>query len=167
LAYEGFNPTEVTSEVDCHREEVLDLDDVFRHDAGVPEGRPRGGWVCSVSLFYTEEDFVLNEAVETEIAFATYHIGDDDVCELVDIEVATHFKGHGLGRRLVEEVLGDINIKGGSSVYLFAYEPEEGSREEFFSRFGFRPLTIPKDKWASTSLPHPMRLKLEDGTGET
>jgi GNAT superfamily N-acetyltransferase len=156
-----FSPSEVTSEVDCHREEVLDLDDIFQGDADLDGDRPRGGWACTISLFVLEDDFALGEEVELEIAFASYNIGDDDVCELVDIEVATAYRGHGLGKRLMEEVLRDIKLKGGTRVYVFAYEPEEGSREEFFTRFGFRALEVPDREWLSTSLPHPMRLELE------
>jgi GNAT superfamily N-acetyltransferase len=156
---------QVTSEVDCHREEVLTLDAVFRHHSGLGDGE-RGGWACNVSLFVLEDDFALGEEVEMEIAFASYHIGDDDLCELVDMEVAATYQGHGLARRLVEEVLSDIRLKGGTRVYLFAYEPEEGSREDFFSQFGFMQVDVPDEEWTSSSLPHPMFLDVEDGAGE-
>jgi GNAT superfamily N-acetyltransferase len=153
----------VTSEVDCHREEVLDLDTVFRCDAGLHPETPRGGWACTVSLFVLEDDYALNEEVETEIAFATYNIGDDDVCEIVDLEVAADYRGHGLARRLVEETLADIALKGGGRVYLFAYEPEDGSRVDFFSRFGFHPLEDAEESRSSSSMPFPMRLDIEEG----
>jgi GNAT superfamily N-acetyltransferase len=159
---EPFRTTDVTSEVECHREEVLDLDTVFRSDAGIDGDRPRGGWACSVSLFILEDNYALNEEVETEIAFATYNIGDDDVCEVVDMEVATAYRGRGLARRLVEEALADIALKGGTRVYLFAYEPEEGSRVDFFSRFGFVPLPPPDEPSSSNSMPHPMRLDIDE-----
>ena len=155
-----FRMSEVTSEVDCHREEVLELDEVFRSHAGIPLAESRGGWACTVSLFQLEDDFVQGQEVEVEIAFASYQIGDDDVCELVDMEVATDYREHGLGRRLVEELLADIRLKGGSRVYLFAYEPDEGDRNDFFTRFGFHPLEIPEEGLPSTSLPNPMWLDL-------
>jgi GNAT superfamily N-acetyltransferase len=158
---EGFRPEDVTSEVDCHREEVLDLDQVFCHDAGLPDDTSRGGWMCTVSLFVMEDDYALNEMVEAEIAFATYHIGDDDVCELVDLEVASAYRGYGLGDRLVEESIADIRLKGGSRVYIFAYEPDEGSREKFFQRHGFVPVEFPDAEWSASTLPHPMRLDLD------
>ena len=151
---------QVTSEVDCHREEVLTLDGAFRHHAGLGGGE-RGGWACTVSLFVLEDDFALGEEVEMEIAFASYHIGDDDICELVDMEVATAYRGQGLARRLVQEALADIRIKGGTRVYLFAYEPEEGSRLEFFEQFGFKPLEVPDELLSATSLPYPMRLEVD------
>ncbi|NIU48929.1 MAG: GNAT family N-acetyltransferase, partial [Thermoplasmata archaeon] len=132
-----FQMSEITSEVDCHREEILELDEVFRGHAGIALEVPRGGWACTLSLFQLEDDFVQGQEVEVEIAFASYQIGDDDLCELVDMEVATDYREHGLGRRLVEELLADIQLKGGSRVYLFAYEPESGDRVEFFSQFGF------------------------------
>lgn len=158
-----FEISEVTSEVDCRREEVLDLDEVFCGHSQIPEGRPRGGWVCALSLFQLEDDFVQGQEVEIEIAFASYNIGDDDVCELVDMEVTTEYRGHGLGRRLVEEVLADIRLKGGTSVYLFAYEPEEGDRLKFFGRFGFKAVEPTDGELPSTSMPHPMWLKLDGG----
>jgi GNAT superfamily N-acetyltransferase len=157
-----FKMSEVTSEVDCHREEVLDLDAVFGRDAGLPEGTPRGGWVCTVSLFVLEDDFVQGHEVEVEIAFASYNIGDDDVCELVDMEVAEDYRTHGLGRRLVEEAMADIRLKGGTRVYLFAYEPDGGSRKEFFGQFGFQAMELPDDEFSASSLPNPMRMDLED-----
>jgi GNAT superfamily N-acetyltransferase len=160
---ERFRPGEVTSEVECHREEVLDLDEVFCRAAEVPVDGPRGGWMCTVSLFVLEDNYALNEEVETEIAFATYTIGDDDVCEITDMEVAKDLRRQGLGGRLLGEVLADIRLKGGTRVFLFAYEPEEGSREEFFSRFGFVPLALPEEVWSARSLPHPMSLVLDDG----
>ena len=156
-----FKISEVTSEVDCHREEVLDLDEVFRAHADIPIEGPRGGWACTVSLFQLEDDFVQGQEVEVEIAFASYQIGDDDVCELVDMEVASEYREHGLGRRLVEEVLADIGLKGGTRVYLFAYEPDGGDRKEFFGRFGFRDVEVPGEGLPSTSLPNPMWLDLE------
>jgi ribosomal protein S18 acetylase RimI-like enzyme len=159
-----FRMSEITSEVDCHREEVLDLDEVFRSHSDIPEGVSRGGWACTLSLFQLEDDFVQGQEVEVEIAFASYQIGDDDVCELVDMEVASEFRGHGLGKRLVEEVLADIGLKGGARVYLFAYEPEGGDRLEFFSRFGFQVMEVPEEGSPSTSLPNPMWLELE-GSG--
>ncbi len=159
-----FEMSEVTSEVDCRREEVLDLDEVFMAHAGSAGGRPRGGWACTVSLFQLEDDFVQGQEVEVEIAFASYNIGDDDVCELVDMEVAEEYQGHGLGRRLVEEVLADIRLKGGARVYLFAYEPEGGDRLEFFGRFGFRSLEGPAEGSPPPALPNPMWLEL-DGEG--
>lgn len=158
-----LDPDDVTSEVECHRDEVLDLDVVFRLDAGLPEASDRGGWACNVSLFVLEEDYAMGEEVETEIAFATYNIGDDDICELVDLEVASSYRGRGLGRRLVEEVLADISLKGGTRVYVFAYEPEEGSRVDFFKPFGFRSLEVSDDLWSASSLPFPMRFDLDDG----
>jgi GNAT superfamily N-acetyltransferase len=161
--HERFRPAEVTSEVECHREEVIDLDEVFCRSAGISTDRPRGGWMCTVSLFVLEDNYALNEEVETEIAFATYTIGDDDVCEITDMEVAKGFQRQGLGKRLLDEVMADIRLKGGTRVYLFAYEPEEGSREEFFSRFGFAPLELPEEEGSARSLPHPMGLELEDG----
>jgi len=156
-----FDPAEVTSEVDCHREEVLDLDEVLRRHAGLGGG-PRGGWACTLSLFVLEEDFVQGHEVEVEVAFASYNIGDDDVCELVDMEVAEDYRGHGLGGRLVREALADIRLKGGSRVYLFAYEPEGGSRVEFYRRFGFRALDVPDDEWSASSLPNPMMLMVDE-----
>lgn len=153
-----FEMSEITSEVDCHREEVLVLDGVFRDHSGMsPEGA-RGGWACTVSLFQLEDDFVQGQEVEVEIAFASYQIGDDDVCELVDMEVAEDYRGLGLGRRLVEEVLADIRLKGGTRVYLFAHEPDAGDRLDFFSRFGFRKLEVPGEGLSSSSLPNPMVL---------
>jgi GNAT superfamily N-acetyltransferase len=156
-----FEMSEITSEVDCHREEVLDLDEVFREHSGLDPERPRGGWACTISLFQLEDDFVQGQEVEVEIAFASYQIGDDDVCELVDMEVAEDYRGNGLGKRLVEEVLDDIGLKGGSTVYLFAYEPEGGDRLGFFSRFGFQELPSPEEGRPSTSLPFPMWRMLE------
>ena len=156
---ERDRPIDVYSEVDCHREEVLDLDEVFRHDAEIAEG-PRGGWACIVSLFTLEDDFAQGEEVEREIAYASYNIGDDDVCELVDMEVATAYRGQGLGRRLVEEVLADIRLKGGARVYLFAYEPEEGPRIDFFRPFGFQPFTVSDREWDVKTLPYPMRMDI-------
>ncbi|UCC92671.1 MAG: GNAT family N-acetyltransferase [Thermoplasmata archaeon] len=158
---ERFEMSEITSEVDCHREEVLDLDAVFRAHAGLPEGTSRGGWACTVSLFQLEDDFVQGQEVEVEIAFASYNIGDDDVCELVDMEVATDYREHGLGRRLVEEMLADIRLKGGARVYLFAYEPEEGDRLDFFGRFGFKAMEVPPEGLPSKTLPNPMWLELD------
>jgi N-acetylglutamate synthase-like GNAT family acetyltransferase len=99
--------------------------------------------------------------VEVEIAFASYNIGDDDICELVDMEVANDYQELGLGRRLVQEVLADITLKGGTRVYLFAYEPDVGDRLKFFKRFGFSPIKVPKEGLPSTSLPNPMWLGLE------
>jgi GNAT superfamily N-acetyltransferase len=156
-----FEMSEITSEVDCHREEVLDLDGVFRTHAGLPEEGSRGGWTCTVSLFQLEDDFVQGQEVEVEIAFASYNIGDDDLCELVDMEVATEYREHGLGRRLVEEMLSDIRLKGGSRIYLFAYEPDVGDRLEFFGRFGFNPIPLPEEGLPSKSLPNPMWLELD------
>jgi len=158
-----FVMSEVTSEVDCRREEVLDLDEVFCGHSQVPEGRPRGGWACALSLFQLEDDFVQGQEVEVEIAFASYNIGDDDMCELVDMEVASEFRGHGLGRRLIEEVLADIRLKGGVKVYLYAYEPEVGDRLKFFGRFGFQKLELSDEELPSGSMPHPMWLELEGG----
>ncbi len=158
-----FQMSEVTSEVDCHREEVLELDEVFRDHAGIPLDEPRGGWACTLSLFQLEDDFVQGQEVEVEIAFASYQIGDDDVCELVDMEVATDYREHGLGRRLVEELLADIRLKGGSRVYLFAYEPESGDRLEFFRQFGFVQVEVPEEGLPSTSLPNPMWLEMGEG----
>jgi GNAT superfamily N-acetyltransferase len=159
-----FRMAEITSEVECHREERLDLDDVFRSHAGIPAEVPRGGWACTLSLFQLEDDFVQGQEVEMEIAFASYQIGDDDVCELVDMEVASEFRGHGLGKRLVVEVLADVGLKGGTRMYLFAYEPEGGDRVEFFSRFGFEGVELPEEGLPSTSLPHPMWLDVERGS---
>ena len=156
-----FEMSEVTSEVDCRREEVLDLDEVFLGHSQVPEGRPRGGWACALSLFQLEDDFVHGQEVEVEIAFASYNIGDDDMCELVDMEVSSEYRGHGLGRRLIEEVLADIRLKGGMKVYLYAYEPEGGDRLMFFGRFGFQKLELPDEELPSTSMPHPMWLELD------
>jgi GNAT superfamily N-acetyltransferase len=161
MPMDGFKSDYVTSEVDCHREEVLDLDLIFRSDSDIPEEDPRGGWMCTISLFVNEDNYALGEMVEAEIAFASYQIGDDDVCELVDLEVAVPYRGHGLGHRLVDEVLADIRLKGGTRLYLFAYEPEEGSRVEFFQRHGFIALELPEGELGATSLPHPMRLDLE------
>ena len=164
MPLENLNGTpQVTSDVDCHLGEVLVLDEVFRQHSGHGDG-DRGGWACTVSLFVLEEDFALGEEVEMEIAFASYHIGDDDLCELVDMEVASTYRGHGLARRLVEEVLADIRLKGGTRVYLFAYEPEEGSRVGFFEQFGFRTVEVTDPEWNSTSLPYPMFLEIEDGS---
>ena len=42
-----------------------------------------------------------------------------------------------------------------------AYEPEEGSRTEFFSRFGFQPMEVKDKERPASSLPFPMRLDLE------
>jgi ribosomal protein S18 acetylase RimI-like enzyme len=156
-----FEMSEVTSEVDCHREEVLDLDEVFFNHGDVPEGRPRGGWACTVSLFQLEDDFVQGQEVEVEIAFASYNIGDDDICELVDMEVATDYREHGLGRRLVEELLADIRLKGGTRVYLFAYEPDSGDRLDVFGQFGFQALEVRDEERPAKSLPNPMWLELD------
>lgn len=156
-----FEMSEVTSEVDCRREEVLDLDQVFWSHTGSAEGRPRGGWACTVSLFQLEDDFVQGQEVEVEIAFASYNIGDDDVCELVDMEVAEDYRGLGLGRRLVEEVLADIRLKGGTRVYLFAYEPDGGDRLEFFGRYGFKAIEGTQDEAHPPALPNPMWLELD------
>jgi GNAT superfamily N-acetyltransferase len=158
---ERLRPSEVISEVDCHREEVLDLDTVFRSDAGIPEDEPRSGWTCTDSMFILEDNYALNEELETEIAFLTYNIGDDDMCELVDMEVAEAYRGQGLARRLMDEALADIRLKGGTIIYLFAYEPEDGTRTEFFSRFGFRTLVVEDKERPASSLPFPMRLDLE------
>ncbi len=156
-----FEMSEVTSEVDCNREELLDLDEVFRRHGDVAEGRPRGGWSCTVSMFQLEEDFAQGQEVEVEIAFASYNIGDDDMCELVDMEVAADYRGHGLGRRLVQEVLADIRLKGGARVYLFAYEPDSGNRVGFFGQFGFQALEVPDEEWAAKTLPNPMWLEMD------
>ncbi len=156
-----FDPAEVTSEVDCNKEELLHIDPVFAWHAGLREGRPRSGWACTISLFVLEDNFALNEEVESEVAFITYNIGDDDVCEIVDLEVAEVLRGHGLGQRLVEEALADLRLKGGSRVYLFAYEPKEGDRIAFFSRFGFEPIEVPDEVFDLKSLPHPMWTELE------
>ena len=156
-----FEMTEVTSEVDCRREEVLVLDQVFRHHSGIPSEGSRGGWACTVSLFQLEDDFVQGQEVEVEIAFASYQIGDDDLCELVDMEGAEDYRGYGLGRRLVEEVLADIRLKGGTRVYLFAYEPDAGDRLDFFSRFGFQEMEVPEEGLPSSSLPNPMVMEVE------
>ena len=158
---ERLRPSDVISEVDCRREEVLDMDLVFRSDAGIPLDEPRSGWTCTVSVFILEDNYALNEELETEIAFITYNIGDDDMCELVDLEVAKEYRGHGLAKRLMEEALADITLKGGTRIYIFAYEPEEGSRTEFFSRFGFRPMDVKDRERSASSLPFPMRLDLE------
>ena len=158
---ERLRPSDVISEVDCHREEVLDMDLVLRSDAGIPLDDPRSGWTCTVSMFILEDNYALNEELETEIAFLTYNIGDDDMCEIVDMEVAEAYRGHGLARRLMDEALADIKLKGGTRIYLFAYEPEEGSRTEFFSRFGFRPVVVKDKERSASSLPFPMRLDLE------
>jgi GNAT superfamily N-acetyltransferase len=156
-----LRPSDVISEVDCHREEVLDMDPVFRSDAGIPVDDPRSGWTCTDSMFMLEDNYALNEELETEIAFLTYNIGDDDMCELVDMEVAEAYRGQGLARRLIDEALADIRLKGGTRLYLFAYEPEDGSRTEFFSRFGFRTLVVEDKERSASSLPFPMRLDLE------
>ncbi len=158
---ERLRPSDVISEVDCHREEVLDMDLVLRSDAGIPLDDPRSGWTCTVSMFILEDNYALNEELETEIAFLTYNIGDDDMCEIVDMEVAEAYRGHGLARRLMDEALADIKLKGGTRIYLFAYEPEEGSRTEFFSRFGFRLVVVKDRERSASSLPFPMRLDLE------
>ena len=157
-----FEPDEVTSEVDCNREDILHIDPIFAWHAGLKEDRSRGGWACTISLFILEDNFVLNEEVESEVAFITYNIGDDDVCEVVDMEVAEVLRGHGLGRRLVEEALADLKLKGASRVYLFAYEPKEGDRVTFFSSFGFEPIEVPDEMFDIRSLPNPMWLDLED-----
>ena len=112
-------------------------------------------------MFTSEDDFALNQEVEMEIAFLTYHIGDDDVCELVDIEVAEPLRDQGLGKRLVEEALADIRLKGGTRVYLFGYKPGEGSLVDFFANFGFRPLEVADGELSSKSLPNPMLLEIE------
>jgi GNAT superfamily N-acetyltransferase len=156
-----FELSEVTSEVDCRRDEVLDLDEVFRVHAKVTLGRPRGGWACTVSLFQMEDDFAMGQEVEVEIAFASYTIGDDDVCELVDIEVAEEYRGHRLGGRLMEEALADMRLKGGTRLYLFAYEPEGGDRREFFGKFGLKALELPGREAPPPSLPNPMWLELD------
>ena len=158
---ERLRPTDVISEVDCHREKVLDLDVIFRSDAGIPVDGSRSGWTCTDSMFILEDNYALNEELETEIAFLTYNIGDDDMCELVDLEVAEAYRGHGLARRLMEEALADIGVKGGTRIYLFAYEPEDGSRTEFFSLFGFQPMVIKDKERSASSLPFPMRMDLE------
>ena len=157
-----FKMSEITSEVDCHRDDVLSLDDIFRVHADLTEDRPRGGWACTVSLFQLEDDFAQGQEVEVEIAFASYNIGDDDVCELVDMEVAEDFRGHRLGSRLMEEVLADIRLKGGTRLYLFAYEPEAGDRLKFFGRFGFQALDVSDEGVPPPSLPNPMWLELDD-----
>ena len=162
---EDFRPSNVTSDIDCHREEVLDLDPIFRSDSDISGDRPRGGWVCTVSLYLLEDNYALNEELEMEIAFASYNIGDDDICEMVDMEVASAYRKHGLARRLVEEALADITLKGGTRVYLFAYEPEEGSRVDFFSRFGFSPLEPSDEPASSTAMPNPMRLDIVERDG--
>jgi len=151
----------VVSDVDCGREEELPLDDVFRVHAGLAGGRPRGGWECTITLFVLEDDFVANEEVEAEVAFVTYNIGDDDVCEVVDLEVAEQFRGMGLGRRLLEEALADMRLKGGSRVYVFAYEPGEGDRRRLFEAFAFKEVDVPDGAWRAASLPFPMYLELE------
>ncbi len=158
---ERLRPSDVISEVDCRREDVLDLDNVFRSDAGVPPDDTRSGWTCTVSMFILEDNYALNEELETEIAFLTYNIGDDDMCEIVDMEVAEAYRGNGLARRLVDEALADITLKGGTRIYLFAYEPEDGTRTEFFSRFGFRAVEVKDKERSASSLPFPMRLDLE------
>jgi len=158
---ERLRPSDVISEVDCRREEVLDLDNVFRSDAGVPPDDTRSGWTCTVSMFIMEDNYALNEELETEIAFLTYNIGDDDMCEIVDMEVAEAYRGQGLARRLIDEALADITVKGGTRIYLFAYEPEEGTRTEFFSLFGFRAVEVKDKERSASSLPFPMRMDLE------
>ena len=112
-----FDPAEITSEVDCNKEEILPIDPIFAWHAGMQERRPRSGWACTISLFILEDNFALNEEVESEIAFIMYNIGDDDICEIVDLEVAEVLRGHGLGQRLVEEALADLSLKGASSVW--------------------------------------------------
>ncbi len=158
---ERLRPLDVISEVDCRREEVLDLDNVFRSDAGIHADDTRSGWTCTASMFILEDNYALNEELEMEIAFLTYNIGDDDMCEIVDMEVAEEYRGHGLARRLIDEALADITLKGGTRIYLFAYEPEEGTRTEFFSRFGFRAFVDEDMGRPAGSLPNPMRLDLE------
>ncbi|MCK4969416.1 MAG: GNAT family N-acetyltransferase, partial [Thermoplasmata archaeon] len=74
---------------------------------------------------------------------------------------AKEYRGHGLAKRLMEEALADITLKGGTRIYIFAYEPEEGSRTEFFSPFGFRPMDVKDRERSASSLPFPMRLDLE------
>ena len=158
---EPLRQSDVISEVDCRREEVLDLDNVFRSDAGVSPDDTRSGWTCTVSMFILEDNYALNEELEMEIAFLTYNIGDDDMCEIVDMEVAEAYRGQGLARRLIDEALADITVKGGTRIYLFAYEPEEGTRTEFFSRFGFRAVEVKDKERSASSLPFPMRMDLE------
>ncbi len=153
----------LVSDVDCNREEGLALDAVFRVHAGLPEGRPRGGWACTITLFVLEDDFVANEEVEAEVAFVTYNIGDDDLCEVVDLEVAEQFRGMGLGPRLLEEALADMRLKGGSRAYVFAYEPGEGDRRRLFEAFAFKDVVVPEGAWKATSLPFLMFLELGSG----
>jgi hypothetical protein len=130
----------LVSDVDCNREEELPLDAVFRVHAGLPEGRPRGGWACTITLFVLEDDFVANEEVEAEVAFLTYNIGDDDLCEVAD-----------------------MRLKGGSRAYVFAYEPGEGDRRKLFGAFAFKDVDVPEGAWKATSLPFPMYLELDGG----
>jgi ribosomal protein S18 acetylase RimI-like enzyme len=153
----------VVSDVDCNREEELPLDAVFRIHAGLSAGRPRGGWACTITLFVLEDDFVANEEVEAEVAFVTYNIGDDDLCEVVDLEVAEQFRGMGLGPRLLGEALVDMRLKGGSRVYVFAYEPGGGDRRGLFEALAFKEVVVPEGAWKATSLPFPMYLELDGG----
>jgi GNAT superfamily N-acetyltransferase len=155
--------SETVSEVDCNREERLPLDEVYLRHAGAAPDAQRGGWDCTITLYLLEDDFAQNEEVEAEVAFISYHIGDDDLCEVVDIEVADGLRGHGLGARLMEEALADMRLKGGTRVYVSAYEPDEGERTAFFEAFGFRQVDVPDGDWRATGVPFPMFMDLDLG----
>ena len=152
--------SEVLSETDCNRAEAVHLDEVLLLHAGVPPGRPRGGWECTITLFVLEDDFAQNEEVEAEVGFISYNIGDDDLCEVVDIEVAEGLRGMGLGSRMLGEALADMRLKGGVRAYVSAYEAGEGDRSGFFERFGFAPLQVPDGRWRADMLPFLMWLEL-------
>ncbi len=153
--------SEVLSEADCNRAEAVHLDEALLHHAGVPSGMPRGGWECTITMFVLEDDFAQNEEVEAEVGFISYNIGDDDLCEVVDMEVAEGLRGLGIGGRLLEEALADMRLKGGVRVYVSAYEAAEGDRSGFFKRFGFEPVEVPDERWRASMLPFPMWLRLD------
>jgi ribosomal protein S18 acetylase RimI-like enzyme len=163
LPHRSVDLSEVLSEADCNRAETVHLDEALLLHAGVPPGAPRGGWECTITLFVLEDDFAQNEEVEAEVGFISYNIGDDDICEVVDLEVAEGLRGRGFGSRLLEEALADMRLKGGTRVYLSAYEATEGDRSGFFGRFGFAPVEVPDSQWRAEMLPFPMWLGLEGG----
>lgn len=62
-------------------------------------------------------------------------VGDGIYVLIVDVIVAPHAQGQGLGRRLVERLIADETVAGAQHTALFA-APEVAP---FYEQFGFRP----------------------------